>query len=313
MKSFNQSFEREALNQGFQMIGFSRAEELSREARFLETWLKEKNHGEMHWMENHFDKRIDPRKLVPGTRSVVSLMLNYFPQESWDQEDIKISKYAWGRDYHKVIKQKAKRMIEALKAEIGDFEARIFVDSAPVMDRAWAERAGLGWVGKNANLINKNNGSFFFLAEILTDLQFDYNEQKVKDYCGTCRRCIDACPTQAIESDRKINASKCISYLTIELKNEIPESFSDQMNGWAFGCDVCQDVCPWNRNSKPHSEPEFQPGESLLDMTLNDWNNMTEELFFDTFKGTPVMRTKWKGFLRNMNFLTRNSKTEYPE
>lgn len=303
MQNFNQLFEEKAFEQGFQMIGFSKAEKLVKEEAYLEQWLKEGKHGKMSWMEKHFDKRIDPRLLLPGTKSVVSLLLNYYPAQEWKLNDLKISKYAWGRDYHKVIKKKAKAMIKDLQAQIGDFQARVFVDSAPIMDRAWAERAGLGWIGKNANLINKKSGSFYFLAEILTDLEFDYNQNKIKDYCGTCRRCIDACPTQAIESDRKIDGSKCISYLTIELKDEIPSEFKEKMNGWAFGCDVCQDVCPWNRNSKPHSTEEFQPQLSLLNMTLNEWHEMTEESFFESFKGTPVMRTKWSGFSRNVDFL----------
>jgi len=303
MQNFNQLFEEKAFEQGFQMIGFSKAEKLVKEEAYLEQWLKEGKHGKMSWMEKHFDKRIDPRLLLPGTKSVVSLLLNYYPAQEWKLNDLKISKYAWGRDYHKVIKKKAKAMIKDLQAQIGDFQARVFVDSAPIMDRAWAERAGLGWIGKNANLINKKSGSFYFLAEILTDLEFDYNQNKIKDYCGTCRRCIDACPTQAIESDRKIDGSKCISYLTIELKDEIPSEFKEKMNGWAFGCDVCQDVCPWNRNSKPHSTEEFQPQLSLLNMTLNEWHEMTEESFFESFKGTPVMRTKWGGFSRNVDFL----------
>ncbi len=297
-------FQREAFLEGFDMIGFSKAEKLEKEANFLEQWLKEKKHGDMQWMETNFDKRVDPTKLLPGTRSVVSLMINYFPEEDWKLNELKVSKYAWGRDYHKVIKKKLKRMIGKLKEEIGDFQVRAFVDSAPVMDRAWAERAGLGWIGKNANLINKRSGSFFFLAELLTDLDFEYDAQKVKDYCGNCTRCIDACPTKAIESDRNINGSKCISYLTIEMEDQIPLEFKDKMNGWAFGCDVCQDVCPWNRNARPHQNTAFKPAPSLIDMSIEQWYQMTEESFFETFKGTPVMRTKWKGFSRNIQFLS---------
>lgn len=305
MLSHNQLFEREALQQGFDMIGFSRAETLGKEAHYLEAWLKDNMHGEMSWMENHFDKRIDPRKLVPESKSVVSLLLNYYPKETWNNEEVKVSKYAWGRDYHKVIKKKLKHALANLKAEIGDFDARVFVDSAPIMDRAWAERAGLGWIGKNANLITKKAGSFFFLAEIVTDLSFDYNEKLVKDYCGTCTRCLDACPTQAIESDRKINGSKCISYLTIELKDQIPAEFKGKFESWVFGCDICQDVCPWNRNAKAHSNDEFQAPLSLLKMTQQQWSEMSKELFYETFKGSPVMRTKWKGLSRNLDFILK--------
>lgn len=259
----------------------------------------------MAYMANHFDKRLDPRKLVDGAKSVISLIYNYYPEKDLNKgKDVKIAKYAFGKDYHYIIKPKLKTVLQSITEQVGDISARVFVDSAPVHERAWAAKAGLGWVGKNSLLLNKSMGSFFFLAEIIVDVELDY-DGPVKDYCGTCSACMDACPTDAIPKPYVVDGSKCISYLTIELKNEIPPSFAGQMEGWAFGCDICQDVCPWNRFSKPHKEPNFQPHEKLGDMQGADWEEMTEELFREIFKGSAVKRTKYAGLKRNIDFLKK--------
>jgi epoxyqueuosine reductase len=259
----------------------------------------------MGWMENHFDKRLDPTLLVPGAKSVVSLMLNYYTDEKQlDPDAPKISKYAFGKDYHDVIKSKLKELHAFIKEKIGDVEGRAFVDSAPVLDKAWAKRSGLGWIGKNSNLLNKQSGSFFFLAELIIDLELEY-DGPVKDYCGTCTRCIDACPTNAIVEPYVVDGSKCISYLTIELKENIPSEFKGKMDNWVFGCDVCQDVCPWNSFSKKNNEPSFKPIDGLLDMQKSDWREITEEVFKKTFKESPVKRAKYLGLKKNLEFLTK--------
>jgi epoxyqueuosine reductase len=289
---------------GFDYCGIAKAALLEAEAPRLEQWLKQGKHGKMTYMENYFDKRLDPRLLVPGAKSVVSLMLNYYTKEKQlDNEAPKLSKYAYGEDYHFVIKRKLKEFLKRIQEEIGEVGGRVFVDSAPVMDKAWAERSGMGWIGKHTNLINKKKGSFFFIAELIIDLELDYDTPD-KDHCGTCSRCIDACPTDAIEQPYVVNGSKCISYLTIELKdNIIPVAFKDQMDNWMFGCDICQDVCPWNRFSTPHNEPAFLPNEKLLSMNKREWKELTEEVFQELFKISAVKRTKLTGLKRNISFL----------
>ncbi|MCD6066860.1 MAG: tRNA epoxyqueuosine(34) reductase QueG [Bacteroidetes bacterium] len=287
---------------GFDYCGISEARFLEEEAPRLERWLKQNMHGEMKYMENHFDKRLDPRLLVEGSKSVISLLLNYFPAQEQHSDAPKISKYAYGNDYHDVIKEKCKELVDSLREDIGDINGRCFVDSAPVLDKAWARQSGLGWIGKNANLINKQSGSFYFVAEIICDLDLEY-DSPIGDFCGTCTKCIDACPTQAIVNPYIVDGSKCISYLTIELKNNIPGEFKDKMNNWAFGCDVCQDVCPWNRFSKPHNEPLFENKNGLLDWTKNEWQEITEETFKKVFGKSAVKRTKYEGLKRNISFL----------
>jgi epoxyqueuosine reductase len=295
---------KEAHKLGFMYCGISKAEFLEEEAPRLEKWLKENRHGEMGYMANHFDKRLDPTLLVPGAKSVVSLLLNYFPEKTQtDSEAPKISKYAYGTDYHFVIKDKLKTLLNTLKTTIGDVDGRVFVDSAPVLDKAWAKKGGLGWIGKNANLITKDTGSFFFIAELIIDLELDY-DGPIKDYCGTCTACIDACPTDAIYEPYKIDGSKCISYFTIELKDQLPNNMKGKFDNWMFGCDVCQDVCPWNQFSAINTEPAFKPHEDLLDMTKADWQELTEETFRKVFKKSAVKRTKFSGLKRNIAFLT---------
>lgn len=296
-----------AIKEGFQFCGIAKAEFLEEEAPRLEQWLNQGMHGEMAYMANHFDKRLDPTKLVDGAKSVVSLLYNYFPEKDINEgKEVKIAKYAFGKDYHYIIKPKLKTVLQSIVNEVGEVNARVFVDSAPVHERAWAAKAGLGWVGKNSLLLNKEMGSFFFLAEIILDVELDY-DGPIKDYCGTCTSCIDACPTDAIPTPYVVDGSKCISYLTIELKNQIPSSFEGQMQGWAFGCDICQDVCPWNRFSKPHQEPDFEPHPKLSDMKASDWEDLTEELFREIFKGSAVKRTKYAGLKRNLDFLKKDA------
>jgi epoxyqueuosine reductase len=292
----------EAKRLGFMSCGISKAEFLEAEAPRLEEWLSKNRHGEMQYMENYFDKRLDPTKLVEGSKSVVSLLLNYYPSETQTEESYKISKYAYGTDYHFVIKDKLKTLLHSIQEEIGDVHGRAFVDSAPVLDKAWAAKSGLGWIGKHSNLLSKQAGSFYFIAELIIDLELDY-DTPVTDHCGTCTACIDACPTQAIIEPYKVDGSKCISYLTIELKNEIPNGFSNQMDDWMFGCDVCQDVCPWNRFSKPHNEPLFNPHPELLTKSKSEWQELTKEVFAEIFKKSAVKRTKFTGLKRNINFL----------
>lgn len=289
---------------GFQNCGISMADFLEEEAPQLEKWLKQNFHGEMSYMENYFDKRLDPRLLVPGAKSVISLSYNYFPEEEISELDnFKISKYAYAQDYHTVIKEILHEMLAELVEEIGDFNFRVFVDSAPVLERAWARKSGLGWVGKNANLITQQQGSFYFLAEIICDLDLA-PDHPTTDHCGNCTRCIDACPTDAIVSDKIIDGSKCISYATIELKNEIPDYFQDHLNDWMFGCDICQDVCPWNRFSKPHQQRKFEPNDALKSFRKKEWTEITQEVFSEIFKKSPVKRTKYSGLRRNIDFLT---------
>lgn len=293
----------EALKLGFSFCGISKADFLESEAPHLEQWLKSNMHGEMQYMENHFDKRLDPRKLVEGTQSVVSLLYNYFPQQEIPSKDnFKVSKYAYATDYHSVVKDHLKTLMNVLQRKIGQISGRVFVDSAPILERAWAQKSGLGWMGKNGMIIHPKAGSFFFLAEMLLDIPLA-PDGPIKDYCGTCTRCIDACPTEAIVAPKIVDGSKCISYFTIELKNEIPNEVKGQFDDWIFGCDVCQDVCPWNRFSKPHNEPLFEPSEDFFSMKKKDWIELTEEVFQKTFKSSPLKRTKLKGIQRNVKFV----------
>ncbi len=295
---------------GFQNCGISRAEFLEEDAQPFETWLNNNYHGEMSYMENYFEKRLDPRLLVEGSKSVISLSYNYFPEENlFGIDQLKISKYAYGQDYHEIIKEILKEMVAELQDEIGDFECRIFTDSAPILERSWARKSGIGWVGKNANLITKQAGSFYFLAEIICDLELQ-EDNETTDHCGSCRKCIDACPTNAIVSDKIIDGSKCISYATIELKNEIPESFKGNMEDWMFGCDICQDVCPWNRFSKPHQQEKFKPNNLLKNLRKSDWQELSQELFSELFRKSPVKRTKFAGLKRNIEFLTKSDRFE---
>jgi epoxyqueuosine reductase len=295
---------------GFQNCGISRAEFLEEDAQPFETWLNNNYHGEMSYMENYFEKRLDPRLLVEGSKSVISLSYNYFPEENlFGIDQLKISKYAYGQDYHETIKEILKEMVAELQDEIGDFECRIFTDSAPILERSWARKSGIGWVGKNANLITKQAGSFYFLAEIICDLELQ-EDNETTDHCGSCRKCIDACPTNAIVSDKIIDGSKCISYATIELKNEIPESFKGNMEDWMFGCDICQDVCPWNRFSKPHQQEKFKPNNLLKNLRKSDWQELSQELFSELFRKSPVKRTKFAGLKRNIEFLTKSDRFE---
>ncbi len=318
----SQIIKQEAKLLGFDYCGISKAEFLEEEAPRLENWLKENRHGEMKYMENYFDKRLNPTLLVDGAKSVISLLLNYFPMDSHaelvsashnnnenlkqvqvDNEDnYKISKYAYGADYHFVIKEKLKLLLEKLQEKIGAIEGRAFVDSAPVMDKAWAKKSGLGWIGKNSNLINKSSGSFYFIAELIVDLELEYDGE-IKDYCGTCTKCIDACPTDAIVEPYVVDGSKCISYFTIELKENIPMEMKGKFDNWVFGCDICQDVCPWNSFSKPHEEPMFKANKDLLGMNKKDWEEITKETFDRVFKNSAVKRTKLSGLKKNIEFV----------
>lgn len=288
---------------GFTSIGISEAKFLEEEAPNLEEWLKKGYQGEMQYLENHFDKRLDPRLLVSDAKSVISLSYNYFPEELQTDDSYKLGKYAYGQDYHHVIKDKLKTLLAYIQEEIGEVSGRAFTDSAPVLERAWAQKSGLGWNGKNSLLIQKEHGSFFFLAELILDLELEVDTPFSADHCGTCTKCIDACPTQAILPNNTVDGSKCISYFTIELKNELPASEKGKFDDWMFGCDICQDVCPWNRFSKPHSEPLFQPHPDLLQMTKEDWNEITEEVFRKVFQKSAVKRTKYSGLTRNIEFL----------
>ena len=297
----------EALRLGFMACGISKADFLEDEAPRLENWLNQNHHGEMAYMANHFDKRLDPRLLVEGSKSVVSLTLNYYtPQKQLDLNAPKISKYAYGLDYHTVIKEKLQELMYFINENIGEVDGRCFVDSAPVMDKAWAQKSGLGWRGKNTNLISKEAGSFFFLAELIIDLELAYDTPFTTDHCGTCTRCIDACPTDAIIAPYTVDGSKCISYLTIELKNEIPTEFKGKMQNWMFGCDICQDVCPWNRFATPHQEKAFEPAHELLQLKKEELIEMTADVFKQVFNKSAVKRTKFKGLKRNIDFLQPN-------
>lgn len=303
-QAHTQLIKTEAQRLGFLSCGISKAGFLEEEAPRLEAWLNKNMHGEMGYMENHFDKRLDPTKLVDGSKSVISLLLNYFPSEEQTTESYKISKYAYGTDYHFVIKDKLKKLLSYIQEEIGDVHGRAFVDSAPVLDKAWAVKSGLGWMGKHTNVLSKQVGSFYFIAELIVDLELEY-DTPVTDHCGSCTACIDACPTQAIVEPYVVDGSKCISYFTIELKNEIPTSVAGQFDDWMFGCDVCQDVCPWNRFSKSHKEPLFDPNPQLLHMSKKEWQEITEEVFQEIFKKSAVKRTKFSGLQRNIKFLKK--------
>jgi len=290
-----------ALDLGFENCGISKAEFLPDDAVNLERWLQNGYNGKMQWMENHFDKRLDPTLLVPGAKSVISLLFNYYPEQRFDNEDIKISKYAYGQDYHFIIKDKLKSLMHRLNKDIGAIEGRVFVDSAPVLDRAWAAKAGLGWIGKNSMLITKQKGSFYFIAELIVDLELE-PDLPTTDHCGTCTACIDACPTNAIVADKVIDSNKCISYLTIELREQIPSVFKQEMEGWAFGCDICQDICPWNKFAAPHKTPELLPNPKLKDLHRNDWQELTEEVFKEVFKKSAVKRAGYLKLRENIDF-----------
>jgi epoxyqueuosine reductase len=304
-KSLNTSIVKQTANSlGFEFCGIAKAKKLDEDAKRLELWLQKGMHAGMAYMENHFDLRIDPGKLVPGAKSVITLMLNYYPSEKQNQQAPKISKYAYGKDYHEVIRNKIRTFLQLLNEKIGTVNGRGFVDSAPVLERSWAQQSGLGWIGKNGNLINKKAGSFYFLATLITDLELDYDDPVAKDYCGSCTKCSDSCPTEAILPDKTIDAGKCISYLTIELKeNTIPTDMQGKFENWMFGCDICQDVCPWNRFAKPTKEIQFTPINELINMSTNDWKELTEESFKKIFKESPIKRAKFSGIKRNIQFL----------
>jgi epoxyqueuosine reductase len=288
---------------GFNFCGIARAEQLDADARRLEQWLNKGMHGSMHYMEKYFDLRIDPSKLVAGAQSVITLMLNYYP-ETESKVLPRIAKYAYGRDYHEVIREKLNSLLAAMKTALGDINGRGFVDSAPVLERTWAQKTGLGWIGKNGNLIHKQQGSFFFIATLIVDIELEYDAPFVKDYCGTCTRCIDSCPTDAILPDKVIDGSKCISYYTIELKDAlIPDAMKGKFDNWMFGCDTCQDVCPWNRFSQPTQEPAFTPLPAILNFTTSDWEALTEEKFKEIFRHSPLKRSKYAGIKRNLQFI----------
>lgn len=306
MLSNKQRIQQEALRLGFMSVGFAKADFLEEDAIRLESFLKNNYHGKMSYLENHFDLRVDPRKLVPNAKSVITLLLNYYPNESQDIDSPKIAKYAWGMDYHDVIKEKLKTLFAYINQHIGQIDGRGFVDSAPVLERTWANKSGLGWIGKNGNLINKQAGSFFFIATLICDLELEPDPTFKTDHCGTCTRCIDACPTDAIIDNKKIDASKCISYLTIELKDQlIPDAFEGKMDNWLFGCDVCQDVCPWNRFSKPHTEQAFKAHKEILNLSSQEWEALEESTFNTLFKHSPLKRSKWKGLQRNIQFINK--------
>ena len=299
-EKYTQFIKAESKRLGFLSCGISRAGFLESEAPRLEKWLTNQMNGQMSYMENHFDKRLDPTLLVDGAKSVISLLLNYYPSEVQNPDSYKISKYAFGQDYHFVIKDKLKELLFSIQTEIGEVSGRAFVDSAPVLDKAWAAKSGLGWIGKNSNLITQKVGSFYFIAELIVDLDLEY-DNATTDHCGTCTACLDACPTQAIVAPYVVDGSKCISYFTIELKDNIPGEFKEKFDDWIFGCDVCQDVCPWNRFSKPHKEPLFNPNPEMLGWSKKEWEEITSETFNAIFKNSPLKRTKWNGLMRNID------------
>jgi len=302
VQKHTQLIKTEAKRLGFLSCGISKAQFLEEEAPRLEKWLNKNMHGQMQYMENHFDKRLDPTKLVEDSKSVISLLLNYYPEEEQNQNSFKLSKYAYGTDYHFVIKKKLKSLLHFIQEEIGEVHGRAFVDSAPVLDKAWAAKSGLGWIGKNSNLLTRQVGSFYFIAELIVDIDLEY-DTPTTDHCGTCTACIEACPTQAIVAPYVVDGSKCISYLTIELKNNISSEFKGKLDDWMFGCDVCQDVCPWNKFSKSHNEPLFSPHPELLSMSKKDWEEITEDVFKKIFKNSAVKRTNFSGLKRNIKFL----------
>jgi epoxyqueuosine reductase len=290
-----------AQSMGFDSCGIAEAKRLDEDARRLEKWLNKGFHGEMKYMENHFDLRVDPTLLVPGAKSVITILYNYFPEQEQSQHLPKVAKYAYGKDYHLVIREKLTDFLKRIREKIGQIEGRGFVDSAPVLERAWAVESGLGWVGKNGNLINKQKGSFFFIATLITDLKLKSDKPFVQDFCGTCNRCIEACPTDAILPNKEIQASQCISYFTIELKqSQLPDQYKAKSEEWIFGCDICQDVCPWNRFSQPNQEPSFEPLNSILSFTIQDWINTDQYTFNQLFKDSPIKRSKWEGIQRNL-------------
>lgn len=289
---------------GFSYCGIARAEQLDEDARRLEAWLRQGMHGSMRYMENHFDLRIDPRKLVPGAKSVITLLQNYYPEQKQQTGIPKIAKYAYGQDYHDVIRAKLHSFLAQINGSIGEIQGRGFVDSAPVLERTWAVKSGAGWIGKNGNLINKQTGSFYFIATLIVDIALKYDDPLAKDFCGSCRKCIEACPTEAIGNNKVIDGSKCISYFTIELKDAlIPEQMKGKFDNWLFGCDVCQDICPWNRFSKAHSEPAFTPIPEILNLGTREWEALSEDAFARIFKGSPIKRAKYKGIKRNLSFI----------
>ncbi|WP_396168393.1 tRNA epoxyqueuosine(34) reductase QueG [Flavobacterium sp.] len=301
-EKYTQLIKAESKRLGFLSCGISKAGFLEEEAPRLESWLNKNQHGQMAYMENHFDKRLNPTLLVEDAKSVISLLLNYYPSEEQNSDSYKISKYAYGQDYHFVIKEKLTELLSTIQTEIGEVSGRAFVDSAPVLDKAWAAKSGLGWIGKNSNLITQKTGSFYFIAELIVDLELEY-DYATTDHCGTCTACIDACPTEAIVAPYVVDGSKCISYFTIELKDNLPQEMKGKFNDWMFGCDICQDVCPWNRFSKPHKEPLFQPNSEVLSFTKKDWEEITEDTFKKVFANSAVKRTKLNGLQRNIDFL----------
>jgi len=306
LESYTHLVKSTAKELGFDYCGIAKAQKLNEDAVRLETWLRRGFHGSMQYMEKYFDLRVDPTLLVPGAKSVITLMLNYFPSQQQKNTAPKISKYAFGKDYHEVIKSKLNNLLFILQEKVGEIHGRGFVDSAPVLERTWAQRSGLGWIGRNGNLITKQQGSFFFVATLITDLELLYDDPFVKDYCGSCRRCIDACPTNAILDNKVINGSSCISYFTIELKDMlIPDEMKGKFQNWMFGCDICQDVCPWNRFSKPAAEAAFTPVPEILNLSTKEWENITEETFKNIFKESPLKRAKFKGIQRNLKFISR--------
>ena len=303
-EKYTQLIKAEAHRLGFLSCGISKAGFLEEEAPRLENWLNNQMNGQMSYMENHFDKRLNPTLLVDDAKSVISLLLNYYPTELQNEDSYKISKYAYGQDYHHVIKEKLKELLHFIQTEIGEVSGRAFVDSAPVLDKAWAAKSGLGWVGKNSNLITQKVGSFYFIAELIIDLELDY-DAPTTDHCGSCTACLDACPTEAIVAPYVVDGSKCISYFTIELKDNLPQEMKGKFDDWMFGCDICQDVCPWNRFSKPHIEPLFQANSDILNFSKSDWEEITVDTFQKVFKNSAVKRTKYEGLLRNINFLKK--------
>lgn len=301
---YNHFIKQTAAKLGFDFCGIAKAVVLDEDARRLETWLHRNHHGSMQYMERHFDLRIDPSKLVPGAKSVITVLKNYFPSNEQSANTPRISKYAWGKDYHEVIRTQLKQFLDELRQAYGDIQGRGFVDSAPVLERSWATRSGAGWIGRNGNLITKNSGSFFFIATLIVDIELPYDDPFAKDYCGTCRKCIDACPTDAILNNKTIDGSKCISYFTIELKDAlIPSEMKGRFDNWMFGCDTCQDVCPWNRFSKPHHEPGFAPIPAILNLSTKEWESLTEDGFRQIFCHSPLKRSKYNGIQRNLKFI----------
>ena len=300
-KKYSDFIKNKSIELGFISCGISKSGFLENEIGRFESWLKNNYHGKMSYMERNFDKRMDTTKLVAGSKSVISLLFNYYPSKEINNDSFKISKYAYGKDYHFIIKDKLKSLLSSMRNEIGEIDGRVFVDSAPIMEKAWAKKSGLGWVGKNTNLISKKTGSFFFIAEIIVDLELEYDGE-VTDHCGSCTACLDACPTDALYEPYKIDASKCISYFTIELKDQFPNDLKKDFNDWIFGCDICQDVCPWNKFSIPNKEPLLNPKNEINQYSKKDWLELTDEVFKVVFKGSPLERTKFKGLKRNIQY-----------